>query len=76
MEVQNQMMDSMANDIFPFYEIAAKYGIASDLIFAYQAELTDDYTLADTVAKGEDLSLDMPKEPLVVKVREYKGNMC
>lgn len=73
MEVQNQMMDSMANDIFPFYEIAAKYGIASDLIFAYQAELTDDYTLADTVAKGEDLSLDMPKEPLVVQVREYNG---
>lgn len=74
MAVQNQLMNSMANDIFPFYEIAAKYGINSDLIFAYQAELTDDYPLADTIARGEDLSLDMPKEPLVVQVRDYDGN--
>ena len=74
MAVQEQMMNSMANDIFPFSDIAAKYGITSDLIFAYQAELTDDYPLADTTAKGEDLSLDMPKEPLVVQVREYNGD--
>ena len=74
MAVQNQLMDSMANDIFPFSDIAAKYGITSDLIFAYQAELTDDYPLEDTVAKGEDLSLDMPKEPLVIQVRDYDGS--
>lgn len=74
MALQKQLMDSMANDIFPFYEIAAKYGITSDLIFAYQAELADDFSLADTIAKGEDLSLDRPKEPLVVQVRDYNGN--
>ena len=74
MAVQNQLMDSMANDIFPFSDIAAKYGINSDLIFAYQAELTDDYPLGDTVARGEDLSLDMPKEPLVIQVRDYDGS--
>ena len=73
MAVQEQMMNSMANDIFPFSDIAAKYGITSDLIFAYQAELSDDFPLGDTIAKGEDLSLDMPKEPLVVQVREYDG---
>lgn len=33
--VQEQMMHSMANDIFPFFDIAAKYGITSDLMFAY-----------------------------------------
>ncbi len=74
MSLQNQMMDSMANDIFPFSDIAAKYGINSDLIFAYQAELTDDYPLGDTTAIGEDLSLDMPKEPLLIQVRDYDGS--
>ncbi len=74
MAVQKQLMDSMANDIFPFSDIAAKYGITSDLIFAYQAELTDDYPLGDTIAVGEDLSLDMPKEPLLVQVRDYEGS--
>ena len=74
MTLQNQLMESMANDIFPFSDIAAKYGITSDLIFAYQAELEDDYPLADTMAIGEDLSLDLPKEPLLIQVREYNGN--
>ena len=73
MAVQEQMMNSMANDIFPFSDIAAKYGITSDLIFAYQAELTDDFPLGDTMVRGEDLSLDMPKEPLVIQVRDYNG---
>ena len=51
MAVQEQMMNSMANDIFPFSDISAKYGITSDLIFAYQAELSDDFPLADTVGE-------------------------
>ena len=71
--LQEQLMNSMANDIFPFSDIAAKYGITSDLIFAYQAELTDDYPMGNTVAVGEDLSLDLPKEPLLLQVRLYDG---
>ncbi|MCH5187399.1 MAG: amino acid adenylation domain-containing protein, partial [Oscillospiraceae bacterium] len=71
--LQEQLMNSMANDIFPFADIAAKYGVNSDLIFAYQAELSDDYPLGDTIAKGEDLSLDLPKEPLLIQVRLYDG---
>ena len=71
--LQEQLMNSMANDIFPFSDIAAKYGITSDLIFAYQAELTDDYPIGDTVAVGEDLALDLPKEPLLLQVRLYDG---
>lgn len=71
--LQEQLMNSMANDIFPFSDIAAKYGITSDLIFAYQAELTDDYPIGNTIAAGEDLSLDLPKEPMVFQVRLYDG---
>ncbi|MCI8372641.1 MAG: amino acid adenylation domain-containing protein [Lachnospiraceae bacterium] len=73
MALQNQLMDSMANDIVPFADLAAKYGMTADLIFAYQAELEDDFVLGDTLAKGEDLSLDLPKEPLLVQVREREG---
>ena len=53
--ISEQLMSSMANDIFPFYDIAAKYGINSDFVFAYQAELSDDFPIGDTMAKGTDL---------------------
>ena len=63
----------MANDIFPFSDICAKYGFNSDLVFAYQAELSDDYPIGDTIARGHDLSLDMAKMPLLLQVREYNN---
>ncbi len=72
-DVQEQLMQLMANDIYPFYEISAKYQLTSDLIFAYQAELTDDYPIGPFTAKGEDLSLDLPKEPLLLQVRLRDG---
>ena len=70
-ELSEQLLSSMANDIFPFSDICAKYGFNSDLTFAYQAELSDDYPIGNTVAKGHDLSLDMAKMPLLIQVREY-----
>ncbi len=72
-ELQEQLMQSMACDVYPFAEIAAKYEISSDLIFAYQAELTDDYAIGDGMARGEDLSLDLPKEPIALQVRLRDG---
>lgn len=72
-ELSEQLVSSMANDIFPFSDICAKYGFSSDLVFAYQAELSDDYPIGDTVAKGSDLSLDMPKMPLLIQVRDYNN---
>ena len=70
-ELSEQILSSMANDIFPFSDICAKYGINSDLVFAYQAELGDDFPIGDTVARGHDLSPDMSKMPLLIQVREY-----
>ena len=72
-ELSEQLLSSMANDIFPFSDICAKYGFNSDLVFAYQAELSDDYPIGDTVARGHDLSLDMAKMPLLIQVREYNN---
>ena len=71
--LSEQLVSSMANDIFPFSDICAKYGLNSDLVFAYQAELSDDYSIGDTVANGVDLSLDMPKMPLLIQVRDYNN---
>ena len=72
-ELSEQLLSSMANDIFPFSDICAKYGFNSDLVFAYQAELSDDYPIGDTIARGHDLSLDMAKMPLLIQVREYNN---
>ena len=72
-ELSEQLLSSMANDIFPFSDICAKYGFNSDLVFAYQAELSDDYPIGDTIARGHDLSLDMAKMPLLLQVREYNN---
>ena len=73
MELSEQMLSSMANDIFPFSDICAKYGFNSDLVFAYQAELSDDYSIGDTIARGRDLSLDMAKMPMLIQVRDYNN---
>ena len=62
---------SMENDIFPISDICAKYVINSDLVFAYQAELGDDFPIGDPVARGHDLSPDKSKMPLLIQVREY-----
>ena len=72
-ELSEQLLSSMANDIFPFSDICAKYGLNSDLVFAYQAELSDDYPIGDTIARGHDLSLDMAKMPMLIQVREYNN---
>ena len=72
-ELQQQLMDSMAHDIYPFSDISAKYGVSADLIFAYQAELSDDYPIGEFTARGEDLSLDLPKEPLLLQIRLRGG---
>ena len=71
--LSEQVLSSMANDIFPFSDICAKYGFNSDIVFAYQAELSDDYPIGDTIAKGSDLSLDMAKMPMLIQVREYNN---
>lgn len=67
-ETQDQIMNSMANDIFSFAEISAAYGIKSDIIFAYQG----DEFIFDSLA-GEDAQLikvgpALAKAPLVLNV--------
>ncbi len=51
-ETQEQLMQSMANDVFSFAEISAAFDIKADVIFAYQG---DEFTI-DSLA-GEPVEL-------------------
>ncbi len=51
-DAQDQLMQSMANDIFSFAEISAAYDVKADIIFAYQG---DEFTF-DAIA-GEPAQL-------------------
>ena len=67
-ETQEQLMGSMANDIYSFAEISAAYGIRADIIFAYQGS----EFLFDTFC-GEKTQLvkaapDTAKSPITITV--------
>ncbi|MBO4799532.1 MAG: SDR family oxidoreductase, partial [Lachnospiraceae bacterium] len=42
---QKMLVQEMAYDIFSFAEICSAYGLSSDVLFAYQGDLSDDETL-------------------------------
>ncbi|MDO4539179.1 MAG: condensation domain-containing protein, partial [Coriobacteriales bacterium] len=56
-ECQSYLLDAMANDLYSFAEISRAYGIAGDLLFAYQGDMADS---ADAMICGyESASLDL-----------------
>ncbi len=72
-ETQEQLMNSMANDIFSFAEISVAYDIKADVIFAYQG---DEFVI-DTFA-GEPTEFVNPappaaKAPIVLNVYLKSG---
>ncbi|MBQ0125547.1 MAG: AMP-binding protein, partial [Clostridiales bacterium] len=71
--LQNQMMNSMANDLYSFAEISHAYGIKSDILFVYQGE---DFTV-DSIG-GEHVEMkpvlpDVAKAPISVNVYRRCG---
>ena len=58
-ETQEQLLNSMANDVYSFAEISSAYGIRSDIIFVYQG----DEFVFDTLA-GEPVQLINPAPPV------------
>ncbi len=71
--VRNQMMDSMANDIYSFAEISREYGVKSDIIFIYQG---DNFTFDSLCGEPAEL-LPIPgigaKAPVSINVYEEKS---
>ena len=58
----DQLISSMQNDAFPFSEISARFGVTSDVLFAYQGILEDKGAL-DSQMEIRDV-----KNPLTVQV--------
>ena len=63
-----QLMTSMANDLCSFAELAQDYGIASDVLFAYQGEGGDSYWIGGEEAEAVELSLKEDKAPILFQV--------
>lgn len=67
-ETQEQLMNSMANDIFSFAEISAAYDIKSDIIFAYQG---DEFVFTSLAGEAVDAINPAPptaKAPITLNV--------
>ncbi|MBQ0016715.1 MAG: amino acid adenylation domain-containing protein [Bacteroidales bacterium] len=70
---QNQLMDSMANDIYSFAEISHEFGIKPDVILAYQGENFNFDTLCGAKAEFRTLLPPVAKAPLTVNININQG---
>ncbi len=75
---QEQLMDSMANDIFSFAEVSRAYGIRSDIILVYQGNDFDFDSLCGEKAEMVELKSDMIKAPISVNIflRNNSFELC
>lgn len=67
-QTQEQLMNSMSNDIFSFAEISAAYGIHADIIFAYQG---DEFVMGDFAGEKTEYANPGPvvaKAPITLNV--------
>lgn len=66
--VGDQMLESMANDLYSFGEISRTYGVRPDVMFAYQGEDFAFTTLCGEPVTQVPLALDQGKAPLNLNV--------
>ncbi len=71
----NQLMESMANDVYSFSEISRSFGIRADVMFAYQGEDFEFSSLCGEKTKLLDLRLDDAKAPLNINVFIENGKI-
>ena len=84
-ETKNQLMESMANDIYSFAEVSRAYDIDADIIFAYQGDSFEFDTIGGEKAESVVMSLDTAKSPIsidtiirngkIVFMFEYRADM-
>ncbi|WP_407442135.1 amino acid adenylation domain-containing protein [Fibrobacter sp.] len=66
--VQNQLMDSMANDIYSFAEVSKKSGLKSDIFFTYQGDNFNFDNIGGEAAEMVALDMDAAKAPVTFEV--------
>ncbi len=72
-EIQSELLDNMANDIYSFGELAGKYGVNSDIIFVYQGDDFEFNSLCGEKAELINIPSETAKAPVSVNVF-LKGN--
>ena len=70
---QNQLMDSMSNDIYSFAEISRECGVKADIIFAYQGDNFNFDSLCGEKAVCHTLLPPVSKAPLTVNMNIAGG---
>ena len=71
-----QLLDSMANDVYSFAEISREYSVNADVMFSYEGEDFVFDSLCGKPAKLIDLSLDQVKAPMDAGVMVADGKVC
>lgn len=67
-ETQNQLIESMANDIYSFAEISHEFGVNADIMFAYQGADFSFDSICGEKCELVSLDLDETKAPVNVNV--------
>lgn len=71
-----QLMDSMANDIYSFAELSRDHGVNADVLFSYQGNDFAFDSLCGKPAVLTELKLDQVKAPMDVTVSIKDGRIC
>ena len=83
--VQQQLIDSMNNDIYPFSQISHEFSIKADAMVIYQGDNFAFDTIGGEYAQEEPISLNAAKAPVSISISidrnkfvfeiEYRGDM-
>ena len=67
-QVENAMLDSMANDIYSFAEISHDYHINADILFTYQGDAFTQERFCGLACRTVETELDASKAPIDLDV--------
>ena len=70
---QNQLIESMSNDIFSFAEISKQFGVKPDIFFNYQGDNFDFDTIGGEKAEMLKLEYSVAKAPLAIEISLKNG---
>ena len=84
-DVQQQLINSMNNDIYPFSQISHEFNIKADAMVIYQGDNFEFDTIGGEYAQEEPVQLNMAKAPVSISISiernkfvfdiEYRGDM-
>ena len=71
---QQDMFDTIENELYPFTKMAAKHKLVMEINFAYQGGLITKVPFEDELVAITSLSLEKPKFPLAIGVNVQGGS--